>query len=350
MPDGQLDKAYEESSRPRCVIFRPHALAACATAAVMASLTACSSTGTFDEVRPSVARSDALVDAMAGPPSTNLGAALAQSLEPVLMGGDARLAVAVLDLDSADRKIASYQGDALFTTASISKVNILAALLLQAQDQGRDLTAEERQAADAMIRTSDNDAANFLWAVIGKGEGLDAANERLGLTSTHGGPGNRWGLTRTTAKDQVRLLQSIFHQGLAGAARAREGLDPESKAYIRELMGDITEGQDWGVSAASPRWSLKNGWLQRSTTGRWVINSTGQVTLHGHRYLVSALSSGHASEHDGISLIERAVRAAIDAASAHARHKPTGADAMRPPGSGFRDHPGGRSWRRGTSS
>jgi len=330
MPDGQLNEAYEESSGPRCVFFRPRALAACATAAVMASLTACSSTGTLDEVQPSLARSNALVDAMAGPPSTSLGAALAQSLEPVLMGGDARLAVAVLDLNSADRKIASYQGDALFTTASISKVNILAALLLQAQDQGRDLTTEERQAAEAMIRTSDNDAAGLLWGMIGKGKGLDAANERLGLSSTHGGPGAHWGLTRTTAKDQIRLLQSIFHQGLADAARTREGLDPKSKAYIRELMGDIAEGQDWGVSAASPRWSLKNGWLQRATTGRWVINSTGQVTLHGHRYLVSALSSGNATEQGGISLIERAVRAAIAATSAHARHKPTDAGVMRP--------------------
>ncbi|MEV8549993.1 serine hydrolase [Streptomyces glaucescens] len=339
MPEGQPEKAYQESSRPRCAFLRPHALTACATAVVIASLTACSSAGPSDEVQPSLPRSNAPADAMAGPPSTDLGVALARSLEPVLMGGDARLAVAVLDVNSADPRIASYRGDAWFTTASISKVNILVALLLQAQDQGRDLTAGERRAAEAMIRTSDNDAANLLWRVIGKGEGLDAANELLGLSSTHGGPGNHWGLTRTTATDQVRLLRCIFHHCATEAARTREGLDPESKAYVRELMGDIEEGQDWGVSAASPRWSLKNGWLQRTRTGRWVINSIGQVTLHGRRYLVSVLSSGNASERDGISLIERAARAAIDATSAHARHHPAGAGVLRP--LEFRQHSSG---------
>jgi hypothetical protein len=328
MPDGQLNGAYKELRRPRCVALRPHALAACATAAVMASLTACSSTGTLDEVQTSFTHSSAPADAVAGPPSASLGAALARSLEPVLMGGDTRLAVAVLDLSSADREIASYQGDALFTTASISKVDTLAALLLQAQDEGRELTNEERQAAEAMITTSDNDAADLLWRAIGEGEGLDAANERLGLSSTHGGPGVHWGLTQTTAKDQIRLLQSVFPHGLANSARTREGLNPESQAYIRQLMGDIVEGQDWGVSAASSRWSLKNGWLQRTATGLWVINSIGQVRLPGHRYLVSVLSSGNTSKQGGISLIERAVKAAIDAA--HARHKPTGAGATRP--------------------
>jgi hypothetical protein len=330
MPDRRFNKAHLESRRPPRVIFRTHALATCATAAVMASLIACSSTGTIDKAQPTVARGDAPVDVMAGPPSTNLGAALGRSLEPMLMGRHADLAVAVLDLDSADRKIASYRGDALFATASISKVGILVALLLRAQDQGRDLTAAERQAAEVMIRESDNDAADLLWRAIGEGEGLDAANERLGLSSTRSGPGPHWGLTRTTAKDQIRLLQSIFHHGTANAAGSQYQLDPRSTAYIRELMGDIAEGQDWGVSAASPRWALKNGWLQRSTTGRWVINSIGQVTLHGHRYLVAALSNGHASKRGGISLIQRAVRAAIVTTKAHARHDPVGAGALRP--------------------
>jgi beta-lactamase class A len=330
MPDGQLDRAYEELEGSRCVALRPHALAACATAAVMASLAGCSSTGTFEEVPTPSAHSDAPAAALAGPSSVSLGAALERALESALRGGDTRLAVAVLDLNSAEQEIASYQGDALFSTASISKVDILAALLLQAQDEGRRLTAEERRTAEAMIKTSDNDAADLLWRDIGEGRGLDAANERLGLSSTRGGSGVHWGLTQTTAKDQIRLLQSVFSHGPADSARSHEGLNAEARRYIRELMRDIAEGQDWGVSAASSRWSLKNGWLKRSTTGLWVINSIGQVTLHEHRYLVSVLSSGHTSKRGGISLIERAVRVAIDATSAQARHKPTGTGAWRP--------------------
>ncbi|MER8225288.1 serine hydrolase [Streptomyces sp. NPDC094143] len=288
----------------------------------MASLTACSSTGALDEVQAPSMRGNRSAAVLAAPPPQDFGTTLARVLKPVLRDGHTRLAVAVLDLDGADREIASYRGHATFNTASISKVNILAALLLQAQDAGRELTTEEHQAAEAMIKISDNKAAGLLWRAIGKGEGLKAVNERLGLSSTRGGPGVHWGLTRTTATDQIRLLRSVFARGPADPARLREGLNPASRAYIQELMGDIAEGQDWGVSAASSQWALKNGWLQRTTTGLWVINSIGQVKVHGHRYLVSVLSSGNASMEDGVSLVERAVRAAIGAASAHARPWP----------------------------
>ncbi|KAF3469576.1 serine hydrolase [Streptomyces sp. Tu 3180] len=289
----------------------------------MASLAACSPTGTPDGVRASPAREDAPAAVLAAPPPENLGATLARALAPVPRSGDTRLAVAVLDLDSADREIASYRGDAPFVTASVSKVAILVALLLQAQDEGRELTGEEHRAAEAMIRTSDNGAAGLLWRAIGGREGLDAANERLGLSSTRGGPGIHWGLTRTTAKDQVRLLRAVFARGpVAPAARSRARLNRASRAYVRELMGDVVRDQDWGVSAASPRWALKNGWLQRTSTGLWVVNSIGQVTVHGHRYLVSVLSSGNPSMLSGVSLVERAARAAVGAASAHARPWP----------------------------
>nr|WP_078066964.1 serine hydrolase [Streptomyces jeddahensis] len=256
------------------------------------------------------------------PPREKLGAALARALKPVLPDGDTRLAVSVLDLDGVDREIASYGDDATFDTASIIKVDILATLLLQAQDEDRDLTAAERRHAEAMIRTSDNGAANLLWRAIGKAEGLGAANKRLGLASTEGGPGNRWGLTQTTAKDQVRLLRAVFARGSAASARSSQGLNQASRAYIQELMGQITEDQDWGVSAAGSRWALKNGWLRRNTTGLWAINSIGQVTVRGRRYLVSVLSGGNASMGGGISLVEGAARAAIRAASAHAGPRP----------------------------
>lgn len=322
MPDGQLDGPYETIGRSGSAGFRTRAPAVCAAAAVLASLAACSPAGPFDEVRASPTRRHPPSAALAAPPPEDLGATLARALGPVLPDDGTRLAVAVLDLDSADRGIASHRGDAPFETASISKVDILAALLLQAQDEGRELTAEEHRAAGAMIRESDNDAADLLWRAIGRAEGLDAANERLGLTSTQGGPGTRWGLTRTTAEDQVRLLRAVFAHGPAAPARPHGGLNRASRAYIGKLMGEIEEGQDWGVSAAAPRWALKNGWLRRTTTGLWVVNSIGQVTVHGHRYLVAALSSGNPSMEDGVSLVERAARAAIGAASAHARPWP----------------------------
>ncbi|WP_328419578.1 serine hydrolase [Streptomyces sp. NBC_00443] len=323
MPDGQPNRTHPTH------YLLAHTLrvcAACAATAVVASLAACSAPGTphAHEAQSPSARAGAPARGPAAHPREHLRATLARALRPVLPDGDTRLAVAVLDLDSAYQRITSYGEEATFDTASISKVNILATLLLQAQDEGRELTSTERTYAEEMIRTSDNAAANALWRAIGKDEGLHAANERLGLSSTRSGPGISWGLTQTTATDQVKLLRAVFADGRWAPSPPR-GLTQASRAAIGHLMDGIADDQDWGVSAArSPgsRWALKNGWLRRNTTDLWVINSVGQVRVHGHRYLVSVLSDGNPTMESGISLVERAARAAIGAASTHARPWP----------------------------
>ncbi|MER6026093.1 serine hydrolase [Streptomyces sp. NPDC001851] len=220
---------------------------------------------------------------------------------------------AVLDLDGAGRTPVVHGKDSAYDTASIVKVDILATLLLQAQDAGRRLTADERGRAEPMIERSDNTAANALWRQIGRAPGLAAANKRLGLTSTTGGPGVTWGLTRTTASDQIRLLRAVFDGGTP-ARSGSGGLTAESRAYIRTLMGHVVPEQAWGVSAAGGPGSaraLKNGWLQRGPSGLWDVNSVGQVTVKGHRCLVAVLSNGSASMGDGISLVEKTARRAL---------------------------------------
>ncbi|MEU0007245.1 serine hydrolase [Streptomyces sp. NPDC006314] len=228
-------------------------------------------------------------------------------------GKAAHATAAVLDLDGAGRTPVIHGADTAYDTASIVKVDILAALLLRAQDAGRHLTAQERGRAEPMIQRSDNAAANALWREIGRSSGLAAANKRLGLTSTTGGPGARWGLTRTTASDQIRLLRAVFDGGKT-ANGGPAALNPESRAYIRTLMSHVVPEQAWGVSALSgpgAHGALKNGWLQRNTTGLWDVNSVGQVTVKGHRYLVAVLSDGSTSMSDGISLVERTARGAM---------------------------------------
>ncbi|MER7485353.1 serine hydrolase [Streptomyces sp. NPDC126497] len=224
-------------------------------------------------------------------------------MESVDVADGAEVSVAVLDPGSGET--ASY-GGGVFETASIVKVDVLAALLLRAQDAGRTPTAEEKAYAAAMIQSSDNDSASALWRAIGAAEGLDAANERFGLTGTAGGDGPLWGLTRTTATDQIALLRQVF-----GATDTELG--EASRAYVRGLMERIAPGQRWGVSAAADgaAWALKNGWLRRSTTGLWVINSIGRVTAGGRDHLVAVLSRGNATREEGIALTEAAARAAV---------------------------------------
>ncbi|WP_405989190.1 serine hydrolase [Streptomyces sp. NBC_00986] len=230
----------------------------------------------------------------------------------------ARVTTAVLDLDHPARSAQVRGKDVPYDTASIVKVDILSALLVQAQDAGRGLTQQERTLAEAMIEHSDNDAANALWREIGRAPGLEAVNRRLGLSSTVGGAGGLWGLTRTTATDQVRLLGAVFADGGTSSASG-SALTKTSQSYLRTLMTRIAAGQSWGVSAASDGgagWALKNGWLQRSTTGLWDINSVGRVTSGTHHYLVAVLSDGNASMTGGIAAVESAARTAVSSARA----------------------------------
>ncbi|MER5535937.1 serine hydrolase [Streptomyces mirabilis] len=237
-------------------------------------------------------------------PTVDRDALLAKAMKAVALENGAAVSVAVFDIDSAEG--AAY-GEGAFDTASIVKVDILATLLLQAQDADRHLTAAEKTYATAMITNSDNASASALWDIIGQADGLDSANERFGLTGTSGGDGALWGLTQTTAADQLTLLRQVFGDD--------SELSEASRTYLQGLMGEIAADQHWGVSAAADgtQWALKNGWLARSSTGLWDINSIGRVTVDGDEYLVAALSNGNTTKAKGISVVEAAAKAAVAA-------------------------------------
>ncbi|MFJ1990522.1 serine hydrolase [Streptomyces asiaticus] len=236
-----------------------------------------------------------------------LSGALADALAPLA----ADFSVAVLDTGSG---VTGAHGDGSYATASVIKVGILAALLLGAQDEGRRLTARERSYATVMIERSDNDAATALWRTIGGGRGLETALGRLGLTDTHADDRGRWGLTHTTASDQLTLLRAVFLDGSPLSAR--------SQAYLRALMGRVIAGQTWGVASAAdgtgPGARLKNGWMPRDATGLWVVNSVGEVTANGRPHLVAVLSEGHADREGGVALVEEVARTAVATTAAYA--------------------------------
>ncbi|GIE82849.1 hypothetical protein Aph02nite_87990 [Actinoplanes philippinensis] len=205
--------------------------------------------------------------------------------------------VALVDRRTGQRY--DYRGGRKFETASVVKVPLLAALLLKAQDEGRDLTAAEEKRVRKMIVASDNDAAVQVYAAIGGVNGFRQALERLGLDDTD--PDKRFGLTTTTAKDQIRMVSA-----LTGAAGPLTG---DSKETILQLMGSVNADQTWGVSAASfegESTAQKNGWMARSTEdNRWIVNTTGRI--HGEKtdVALSVLSHGHRTREEGIESVER---------------------------------------------
>ncbi|MGW3343463.1 serine hydrolase [Nonomuraea rubra] len=220
---------------------------------------------------------------------------LTRSLDRYLDDLPGDLSVQVRELSSGLSY--SYNRSLRTATASIVKVNIVAALLLRAQRERRGLTGWEKRAAAQAIKISDNDAASRLWAAIGGASGLAAANRKLGLRDTRPGPGGAWGSTTTSAADQVRLLNAMV--------AAKSPLSPKHRRYVLELMADVTPEQSWGVSAAGGRAEVKNGWLPRQRDGgRWTVNSIGRVRERGRTYLIAVISRRHRSLGAGIKAVE----------------------------------------------
>ncbi|TVZ92145.1 serine hydrolase [Streptomyces sp. BK340] len=268
---------------------------------------AVSSAGSPSASSSVTAGEEASVEPATSPSAVDRKAALSKAMAAVSVPSGAQVSAAVLELDSGES--AGY-GEEAFDTASIVKVDILATLLLQAQDAGRHLAASEKAYATKMIENSDNASATALWHTIGRAGGLDAANERFGLSATSGGDGELWGLTQTTAADQLVLLQQVFGE--------ESVLSAASRTYAQGLMKGVEADQQWGVSAAAvgSSWALKNGWLARSTTGLWDVNSIGRVTVDGSDYLVAVLSRGTVSQAEGITLVEAAAKAAVSSFAA----------------------------------
>lgn len=227
--------------------------------------------------------------------------------------GAHRLSLAACDLVGGE--CLAYRPDGRYLSASVGKISILTVLLVRAQAAGRELTGRERALADAMITVSDNDAAHELWNATGRDAAMAAVHAEVGLTETVTTP-KSWGLTRTSAADQVRLLS-----WLAGCAEP-PALDGGRRAYALELMAAVTPEQRWGVGAVArpdDAVALKNGWLDYSgDDGRWTVNTVGRVTGGGHDLVVAVLSGDHIDLHEGIAAVERAAIIGADALRAAA--------------------------------
>jgi beta-lactamase class A len=187
-----------------------------------------------------------------------------------------------------------YNPAARFDTASIVKVTIMAALLYRSEQDHTPLGVSEQAAMTPMIEASVNQDATILFNDLGGAPGLGPILSAAEMSDTT--PDAAWGLTETTALDQVRLLKLIAYPNGV--------LDPASTAYAANLMENVVSYERWGVSAGLPAnvtVALKNGWLP--IPGGWVINSIGHVAGDGQDYVLAMLSDGNPSEGYGIDTL-----------------------------------------------
>ncbi len=139
-------------------------------------------------------------------------------------------------------------------TASIVKVEIMGTAMWNAEKAGTPLSASYKALIQPMIEISDNDAATQMYANVGGAPGVLRFDRAAGLTQTAPSsqqyiPGTTlpgWGLTTTTARDEVTLVSKFAYQNRL--------LSPGNRSYGLRLMRHIEAGQDWGVSGGVPAW------------------------------------------------------------------------------------------------
>jgi hypothetical protein len=227
-------------------------------------------------------------------------AALAASLPP------GSVSVAARNLDTGASLTFGSSGGQIM--ASAVKVDILATLLLQLQASGGDLTDDEDSEATAMIEDSDDDAADDLWNDIGGGAAVAAANDQLGVPCTDPGSGPYWGLTTSCARGQIQLLDQLERQS--------SPLDQSSRAYILNLMENVTPSQVWGVPVVADSgtdFAVKDGWLNTNGDTDWAVNSDGIITYDGQMLLIAALSQNNDTVYDGVDLVQQLAQVAAQA-------------------------------------
>jgi hypothetical protein len=192
------------------------------------------------------------------------------------------------------------------TTASVVKIEIMAATLLRAQDQGRGITNWEQSQITPMMHSSNDPAASALWVNLGGGAAMSNYGTRMGLHATvETEP--KWGLTSTTAEDQAAFVHRLLQTGL---------LQPGSRAHAWWQMRNIRGDQRWGISRGVPgdwQYGLKNGFFDSTCCG-WRVNSVGYVAdPEGGGYSIAILSDGWDTLGQGIPMVE-AVAARVSGA------------------------------------
>lgn len=210
--------------------------------------------------------------------------------------------VAVTVYEHSSRTYCALRAHTSYDSASIIKVTILAALLRDAQQSRRALSARERSLVNAMITKSSNGATGTLWRQLGTRK-IYRFLTAAGLPRTELGWDKYWGLSRVNAAEQSRLLSLI--------TLPNEVLSNSSRAYILDRMAHVVPAQRWGTPVGAPlkaRVHVKNGWLPRADLG-WRVHSLGAFTGQGHDYTIAVLTHGNATMRQGVNTVQAVARA-----------------------------------------
>ena len=248
---------------------------------------------------------EAIAPAEASPANSfgTLQARVQQATDEAAAGG-AALAVAVLD--RITHQLVSNGNSQIVGTASVAKLFIADDLLLHEAQGKAALSADDRQALDIMLQSSDDGAAERFWDQGGGDAIITAVASRYGLTSTTPPSDGRWWNTMSSVTDLIRYYDML----LDGSG----GLPPERAKII---VNDLAQSTPNGIDGYPQRFGIpdglyaepvavKQGWMC-CIGADWMHLSTGVIGAD-RRYIMVVQSLQPSDDATARDTITRAVK------------------------------------------
>jgi beta-lactamase class A len=195
----------------------------------------------------------------------------------------------------------SHAGELVWTASTI-KLAMVVDLLSRQRAGALELTDSDRRLMAAMMHSSDDDAADVLWARHGGADhrAFNADFPRYGMTDLQPQRGFSstfpyWGFQKSTPDDLDRLINYTL-----------TALVPADTAGIVDQLQHVAANQQWGVWGAGAAMAPgnKDGWSLEQ--GGWVVNSVGFAGV-GQRYTLAVMNSlgGAGGFDDGVATTTR---------------------------------------------
>ncbi len=220
-------------------------------------------------------------------------------------GGGATLSVAILD--RATHQLVSNGNSQIIGTASVAKLFIADNLLLHESEGKTPLTADDRQALNIMLQSSDDGAAERFWDRGGGAAIITEVSSRYGLASTTPPSDGRWWNTISSVTDLIRYYEMLL-DGSGGL--------PAEQAKI--IVNDLAQSTPNGIDGYPQRFGIpdglyaepvavKQGWMC-CIGSDWMHLSTGVIGAD-RRYIMVVQSLQPSDDATARETITRAVKA-----------------------------------------
>ncbi|BBY36048.1 putative lipoprotein LppW [Mycobacterium mantenii] len=239
-------------------------------------------------------------------PSSGFGQLQARVQQAAEEAASSGAALSVAILDRSTHQLIANGNSQVIGTASVAKLFIADDLLLHESEGKTPLNADDRQALDIMLQSSDDGAAEKFWGQGGGAAIITEVAARYGLTSTTPPSDGRWWNTMSSVTDLIRYYEML----LDGAG----GL-PADDAKI--IVNDLSQSTPNGLDGYPQRFGIpdglyaepvavKQGWMC-CIGSDWMHLSTGVIGAD-RRYIMVVQSLQTADDATARDTITRAVK------------------------------------------